>query len=745
MGSTVVTGLTFTSANDNAPRDPVEYELSGSNDSIEGPYTLIAEGPIVDFAGATEWDRRTKGTTPIQFENDIAYEHYQIMFPTIRDPGNANSMQIAEIELLMSIFTATDPFPADGAIYENTYATMTWTAGLDAASHDIYMSDNWADVQNSAPEAFQGNQGTTYFVAGINLAGYPFPDGLVPGTTYYWRVDEINEANPNSPSVGDIWSFTVPPKIAWKPNPPNGGQYISLNADLSWKPGWGAVTHTVYFGDNFDDVNNASDGTAQADTSYALDPLELNKTYYWRVDEDDIMSETHKGDIWSFTTTDGEGGIKGEYFNNVTLAGTPALTRIDPNVNFDWVDQSPDALINADVWSVRWTADLVVLFDDMYTFSVNSQDGTRLWIDDELVLDMWVAWVTTKYASLPVYLENGIHSLRLEFFDGGEPGTVDAVQQLYWSTPTMAEEIIPAGPLQPPYRANRSNPRNGAVDVKHAQILTWTPGDNANSHQVYFGVDEEAVKNADTTSLEYKGPKNLGDESYDPGLLEWNTDYYWRIDEVNVLDPASPWAGAVWSFKTANFLVIDDFEDYDIGNKEIWWFWKDGLGYTNHPTEPVNAGNGTGSAVGDEGTASYMEETIVHGGSKSMPVVYNNAVAVISEVELTLGGIDLTQNGGVTLRIYFQGIAENAADPLYVTLNGIAVEHGDPAAAQIGDWTEWNIPLQAFVDKGVDVTNVNSIAIGIGNKTTLQSGGTGTMYFDDVGVHPLPPEPEPEP
>ena len=75
MGSTVVTGLTFTTANDSAPRDPVEYELSGSNDSIEGPYTLIAEGPIVDFAGVTEWDRRTKGTTPIQFENDIAYEH----------------------------------------------------------------------------------------------------------------------------------------------------------------------------------------------------------------------------------------------------------------------------------------------------------------------------------------------------------------------------------------------------------------------------------------------------------------------------------------------------------------------------------------------------------------------------------------------------------------------------------------------------------------------------------------------
>ena len=733
MGSTVVTGLTFTTANDAGNRDPVTYELSGSNDSIDGPYTLIAEGPIVDFDGVTEWDRRTKGTTPIQFANTVSYEHYQIMFPTVR--GADNSMQIAEIELLMRILKASDPAPADGAIYENTWATMTWTGGQEATSHDIYMSENLADVQNRAPEAFRVNQDTTYFVVGF--VTFPFPDGLVSGTTYYWRVDEINDDNPSSPWEGDIWSFTVPPVIAWKPNPPDGGQYLSLDADLSWSPGWAGRLHTVYFGDNFDDVNNATGGTEQIDTSYALDPLELNTTYYWRVDEFDAMSVTHIGDVWSFTTTDGGGGIKGEYFNNTTLAGTPSLVRIDPEVNFNLAgDESPGAPIPGDGWSARWTADLVVQFSDTYTFHINSQDGTRLWINDDLVLDMWVAWVTTKYASLPVYLESGIHSLRLEYFDGGDPGGTDAVQELSWSTPTMAEQIIPAGPLQPPYRANRSNPRNGAVDVKHTQILTWTPGDNAGSHQVYFGADEETVKNADTASPEYKGPKNLDDESYDPGLLEWDTDYYWRIDEINDLDAASPWAGAVWSFKTANFLVIDDFEDYDIGNKEIWWFWKDGLGYGEHDGEPAFPGNGTGSAVGDETTASYVEETIVHRGSKSMPVFFSNAVTAISEVELTLGGMDLTKNGGATLRIYFQGIAGNDADPLYVTLNGIAVEHADPAAAQIEDWTEWNISLQVFVDKGVDVTSVNSIAIGIGNKTTLQPGGTGTMYFDDVGVHP---------
>jgi len=119
-----------------------------------------------------------------------------------------------------------------------------------------------------------------------------------------------------------------------------------------------------------------------------------------------------------------------------------------------------------------------------------------------------------------------------------------------------------------------------------------------------------------------------------------------------------------------------------------------------------------------------------------MPVVYDNSTLMFSEVELTLDGIDLTENGGTTLRIYFRGVAENTADPLYVALNGsIPVVHDDPAAAQIGAWQPWDIPLQSFVDKGADVTNVTSIAIGTGNKTSPQAGGSGTMYFDDIGVH----------
>ncbi|MEN6425937.1 MAG: LamG-like jellyroll fold domain-containing protein [Phycisphaerales bacterium] len=99
-GATIVTELTLTTANDAAERDPVTFELYGSNGSIDGPYTRIASGDIVDFAQATAWPRYTKNTTPITFDNSVAYKHYQVLFPTVRAPASANSMQIAEVELI---------------------------------------------------------------------------------------------------------------------------------------------------------------------------------------------------------------------------------------------------------------------------------------------------------------------------------------------------------------------------------------------------------------------------------------------------------------------------------------------------------------------------------------------------------------------------------------------------------------------------------------------------------------------
>jgi len=80
--------------------------------------------------------------------------------------------------------------------------------------------------------------------------------------------------------------------------------------------------------------------------------------------------------------------------------------------------------------------------------------------------------------------------------------------------------------------------------------------------------------------------------------------------------------------------------------------------------------------------------------------------------------------------------ADNSAEQLYVTLNGNAtVTHEDPSASQIAVWTPWNIPLQTFTDLGVDTSNGSKITLGLGDKANPTPGGSGTMYFDDIGVH----------
>jgi len=470
---------------------------------------------------------------------------------------------------------ARRPVPKDGALYEDTWVSLSWRPGDFALSHDVYIGDNFDDVDAGAEGTFVGNQTDTFIIAGF--PGFPYPDGLVPGTTYYWRIDELNDSDPNSPWKGDVWSFSIPPKTAYFPEPADGTGSVVPDIKLSWTGGFDAKLHYVYFGDNFDDVNNATGGLPQGTTNYTPGPLQFAKTYYWRVDESDIIN-TYKGDVWSFTT---EGAVE---------------------------------------------------------------------------------------------------------------------------------------PL---------DPANGAVGVTQTPTLTWTRGANGDSHEVYFGADPEAVKNADTSSPEYKGSGNLGSESYEPGQLEWSTTYYWRVDEANNANADSPWTGPLWSFTTADFLIVDDMEAYnDIeegepGSNRIYLAWVDG--YDN---PAVN-----GSVVGND-PPPIAEQTIVHGGLQSMPFAYDNGVGK-SEATLTW-----TENGVNTLTIWYIGDTANAPETMYVVLNGSAgVDNPNHDAAQVTAWTRWDIDLQAFADQGANLANVNTITIGLGNRANPTAGGAGMLYFDDIRLY----------
>lgn len=110
-------------------------------------------------------------------------------------------------------------------------------------------------------------------------------------------------------------------------------------------------------------------------------------------------------------------GWRGEYYDNASLAGGPRFSRTDADLNFDWGNGSPGNNIPRDNFSVRWTRGLK--FDGgQYVFSVNADDGVRLWLDDKLIIDRWtVSSAKTHQASLKV--EGGWHNLRLEYFEAG--------------------------------------------------------------------------------------------------------------------------------------------------------------------------------------------------------------------------------------------------------------------------------------------------------------------------------------
>jgi hypothetical protein len=639
---------------------------------------------------------------------------------------------------------AAAPNPKNGATLDDTWVSLNWRPGDSAVSSDLYVGTNFDDVNDGASDTFVVNTTDSFQLIGIS--GYPFPDGLQPGTTYYWRVDGINDVDPDSPWKGNIWSFWVPSKAAYEPVPTDGMRFIETDADLTWTAGENAALHTVYFGTNADEVANAtSGGTNQGATTFDPGPLELETTYYWRVDEHAGLVET-RGEVWSFTTKREGGGLRGDYYDisggtpdppESAFSGPVVLTRIDPGIDLEGdggTSPEPNA-VSGDAFAVLWTGEIEIPLTGTYTFIPRTADGVVLWINDVEIARGWRTQPPESVPGRPLELRAGdIVTMEMWYFQGGGDWTV----RLDWESDRFGRQTIPAAACSPPLRASRPQPSNGAVDVRHTPQLTWNVGQDAVQHDVYLGTDADAVAAADTSAAEiYQGMQV--ETSFSPAKLEWNKTYYWRIDEVNDLNPDSPWTGPVWSFTTANFLIIDDFEYYndlnpdDPESNRIFNAWLDGY------DDPTN-----GSLVGYE-TPPFAEQTIVHGGLQSMPMPYDNAVGK-SEATLTLtSNRDWTVKGVNTLTIWFRGNSDNAAETLYVALNGNAVVTNDnPDAAQVTTWTEWTIDLQAFAGQGVNLANVNTIALGLGDKNNPQAGGSGTMYFDDICLYPPPPAPEQE-
>jgi len=417
------------------------------------------------------------------------------------------------------------------------------TVQTNCAIEDVNLYVDGIDVTEVKTDVDQFNivAGTDVSIGRSAPRGDRYFNGIIDNVRIYDRELSAEE-------IPD--TMRSDPGIAYDPDPENWADVHVGDVNLlTWSPGDGAGTHNVYFG-----TNPAALGGPYprplAEPNFDPGALQLGTTYYWRIDEVNGI-DVWTGDIWRFNVMSGSRGLVGDYYHftgptppsraDTFFAGSRVLTRIDPRIDFFWDGGSPDLIVNVDLFSVRWSGAIQPDEDGPYTFLTHTDDGVRLWVDGELIIENWTdhgpTWDTNE-----IELTAGeTYTILMEYYENGGGATAE----LWWQTPSMPmRQFVPERVLAQPLWAYNPYPADGArlVDPTEVAACTWTPGASAGQHEVYWGTDPNA--------LTYRVTKPRGDETFLPtegiGFAE---TYYWRVDEVNLAE-GEEWTGDIWTFRT---------------------------------------------------------------------------------------------------------------------------------------------------------------------------------------------------
>jgi hypothetical protein len=484
------------------------------------------------------------------------------------------------------------PYPADGTEGVLLGTTLSWAPGNTAATHDVYFG-------TSSPPAFIGNQeATTYY------------QPLEVGTTYYWRIDEV-EADGTTKHTGDVWSFTTTTdlstvsEIATQPNPADGALGVAVDATLSWWPGASAVSHDVYLG------TTSPPALIGNTTEFSLSPgpLEYDTTYYWRVDAVAADGTVHTGDIWSFKTaldipitvpslvgwwSFDEARVNmaidwSGYGNYGTVQGDPTYVegKIGGALKFDGDDdqiklKDPLPIGSSSSTVAAWikvplagTEGLgatervgIVLGNGIYipnsNWELHAAGQMRLYWNDGEIDHKATTDLRDKTWHLVVWVRDKVYNANYMYIDG----------QLEATIPTLGTDItFNINTTHCIGGDNRLNPPNfhGLLDdvrvydiaLSAAEIQAmvapteaWGPDPADGATDVSRTPTLSWLPGATAASHDvYFGdsepPAFIGNQtetSYSPpGMLDKGKTYYWRIDEIEA-DGTTKHTGDVWSF-----------------------------------------------------------------------------------------------------------------------------------------------------------------------------------------------------
>ena len=529
-------------------------------------------------------------------------------------------------------------------------------------------------------------------------------------------------------------------ELAGNPQPEDGATDVPRELLLSWTPGEFAPAvngHIVYLSESFNDVNDGLGGITQSASSYApAQRLDLETTYYWRVDEVNAPpdSTVHVGEVWSFTTEPVGYPIDGA--NIIATASSTGQAGVGPEntINGSGLDNNGlHSTAPTDMWLssseplgawIQYEFDRIYKLHELWVWNSNqlfeasflgfglrnvtveySTDGTN-----------WAALAgASEFAQAPGAVGYA-HNTTVDF-GGAVAKYVRLTASSNWGGVLTQYGLSEVRFFFIPVNAREPSPDSGATDVGVDATLAWRAGREAATHKVYLGTDRQAVVDGNAPAV------GMTDASYS-SALDLGQTYYWRIDEVNEVETPPTWQGDVWDFTTQQFIVVEDFESYNdlnpdqAGSNTIFDAWIDGF-----LTPTTN-----GALVGNE-LPPYAEQTIVHGGKQSMPLLYSNTSgATYSEGERTFSvPQDWSKHGVRTLGLWFDGTVTNTGT-LYAKVNGSKVVYDGDAADLRRGWQAWNIELTSF---GVDLQSVKTLGIGIDG-----NGAGGTLHVDDIRLYP---------
>ena len=588
---------------------------------------------------------------------------------------------------------------------EWTHVALTWDAGT--VIHYI----NGEEIHNGS------------ITLNTTADATPMTIGCVDSTnseTFAGSIDEAKIYDTALTPVEILQAMTGDTTSASAPQPAGSETDVVRDVMVSWAAGELADTHTVYFSASLADVDAGAAGALISEglAVTAADPgrLAFGETYYWRVDEVNGAPDftVFNGEIWSFT-------VEPEFIpvDNVTATASSSFGISGPEKTIDGSGLSGDlhSSAAADMWisagipaTIEYAFDRPYKLQEVWIWNSNqliesfvgfgakdvvieySADG-EIWSILEGVGPLAQAPGLSGYATNNIVSFGGVMAQQVRL-------TVNSVQGIAPQA-SLSEVRF----YQIPVKAREPQPANGAAIDGVDAALSWRSGREAGQHEVYLDMDTASTLVA-----------TVDENSYLATALELGSTYHWTIHEVNDAEIPTTHTSNTWSFSTPASLSVDDMESYeDAEFLEIWATWVDGF------DDPAN----NGSLVG--GASGTPETGIVHGGSQSLPLDYDNRTAPVSEATRTFDPAqDWTRSGIQSLVLYFKPGADNTGGgQVYVKINDTKIVHESAGGLPPGwdAWTQWTIDLSTVAG----AASVRSLTIGVEG-----AGATGVIYVDSI-------------